>query len=147
MPPEVVMSTQKRRILIVDDDADFRQSTETLLAAHGYDVCTASTGKAGLETLRANKPDLLVVDVMMEYDGAGYEVNQAVKYGTDFESLRDIPILMVSSIPVDPATMFRFAGEVDMITPNVYLTKPLDIPRFLAEVRHLLGDAQPAAAR
>lgn len=138
----------RRRILIVDDDADFRESTKTLLEAYGYEVSTAPTGKAGLDALRSHPPDLLVVDVMMEYDGAGYEVNQAVKFGADFEALRHIPILMVSSIPLDPATRFRSAGEVDMITPNVYLTKPLEIARFLTEVRALLGEGQtePAVA-
>jgi CheY-like chemotaxis protein len=133
----------KRRILIVDDDADFRESTKILLEAYGYEVATAPTGRAGLEALKREPPDLLVVDVMMEYDGAGYEVNQAVKFGPEFEALRHIPIVMVSSIPVDPATRFRTAGEVDMITPNVYLTKPLEIARFLAEVRALLGEGQP----
>jgi CheY-like chemotaxis protein len=135
-----------RRILIVDDDADFRESTKALLEACGYDVATAPTGRAGLAALGSSPPDLIVVDVMMEYDGAGYEVTQAVKFGTGFESLRHIPIVMVSSIEVDPATRFRTAGEVQMITPNVYLTKPLDISRFLSEVRGLLGDTQPAAA-
>ena len=135
-----------RRILIVDDDADFRESTKTLLEAYGYDVSMAPTGRAGLAALRSSPPDLIVVDVMMEYDGAGYEVNQAVKFGSEFEALRHIPIVMVSSIPVDPATRFSTAGEVAMITPNVYLTKPLDIARFLSEVRELLGEAQPEPA-
>ena len=142
------MPTPKtRRVLIIDDDPDFRASTATLLEAHGYEVATAPTGKQGLLALQTAPPDLVVVDVMMEHDGAGYEVNQAVKYGSDFDSLRHIPVVMVSSIPIDPATRFRTAGEVDMITPNVYLTKPLDIPRFMSEVRGLLGEptAEPVA--
>jgi len=144
------MSRQNRPrvVLIVDDDADFRASTKTLLEAYGYEVSTAATGKDGLQAIRDNPPDLLVVDVMMEYDGAGYEVNQAVKFGRDFEALRHIPVVMVSSIPLDPATRFRSAGEVDMVTPNVYLTKPLEIPRFIEEIRGLLGEGQtrPVAA-
>jgi two-component system, OmpR family, alkaline phosphatase synthesis response regulator PhoP len=138
------MSRQNRPrvVLIVDDDADFRASTKTLLEAYGYEVSTAATGKDGLQAIRDNPPDLLVVDVMMEYDGAGYEVNQAVKFGRDFEARRDIPVVMVSSIPLDPATRFRTAGEVDMVTPNVYLTKPLEIPRFIEEIRALLGEGQ-----
>jgi CheY-like chemotaxis protein len=138
----------RRRILVVDDDPDFRDSTRTLLEAYGYEVTTAPTGREGLQALRSSPPDLLVVDVVMEYDGAGYEVNEQVKYGAEFEAIRHVPVIMVSSIPVDPATRFRSAAEVGMITPNVYLTKPLDITRFLSEVRDLLGEAQagPAAA-
>jgi CheY-like chemotaxis protein len=129
-----------RRILIIDDDADFRASTAALLEARGYSVTTAPSGRQGLDMLLSERPDLVVLDVMMEYDGAGYEVNQAVKYGTSFEDVRHIPILMVSSIPDDPATRFSRAGEVDMVTPDKYLTKPLDIPRFLSEVSELLGE-------
>ena len=137
-----------RRILIVDDDPDFRASTGALLEAHGYSVSTAGTGKEGLKTLLADHPDLIVLDVMMEHDGAGYEVNQAVKFGDGFECVRHIPILMVSAIPIDPATRFRMAGEADMVTPDMYMTKPLDIPRFLSRVSELLSEqhAQNAQA-
>jgi two-component system alkaline phosphatase synthesis response regulator PhoP len=129
-----------RRILIVDDDEDFVASTKALLEAYGYAVSSASTGRDGLYKARTEQPDLIVLDVMMEHDSAGYEVNEAVKFAPSFEAIRHIPILMVSSIQVDPATRFRMADEAPMITPNVYLTKPLDIPRFLAEVTALLGE-------
>lgn len=139
MSTETTDGRTKRRVLLIDDDADFLQSTAALLEATGYDVVTAPSERAGFEALRDRRPDLIVTDVMMEHDGAGYEVNQAIKYGRDFEHERNIPVLMVSSIPVDPATRFATAGEVAMVTPDVYLTKPLDITRFLAEVRDLLG--------
>jgi CheY-like chemotaxis protein len=129
-----------RRILIIDDDQDFVASTAALLEAYGYVVSSASTGDDGLHKARIEQPDLIVLDVMMENDSAGYEVNEAVKFAPGFESIRHIPILMVSSIDTDPATRFRTAEEAAMITPNVYLTKPLDIPRFLGEVSALLGE-------
>jgi CheY-like chemotaxis protein len=130
----------QRRVLIIDDDADFVASTRALLEANGYAVSSARSAKEGLEKVLEQSPDLLVLDVMMEHDSAGYQVNQTLKFGPAFECHRHVPILMVSSIPVDPATRFRMAGEVEMITPNVYLTKPVDVPRFLAEVRSLLGE-------
>ena len=129
----------KRRLLIVDDDPDFVASTTALLEAHGYEVSTARSGKEGLDKVLADHPDLILLDIMMEDDWAGYAVNQAVKFSERFACVRHIPILMVSSIRVDPATRFKMAGEVDMITPNAYLTKPLDIPSFLSEVNVLLG--------
>ena len=130
----------RRRVLIVDDDPDFVASTTALLASHGYDVSTAASGKEGLDKLLADHPDLVLLDIMMEDDWAGYAVNQAVKFSEKFACVRHIPILMVSSITVDPATRFKMAGEVDMITPNAYLTKPLDIRRFLSEIDVLLGE-------
>lgn len=130
----------KRHVLIVDDDADFVASAASLLESEGYTVTTARSGREGLEAVRATPPDLVILDVMMEYESAGYAVNQALKYGEDFECFRHIPVLMVSSIPVDPSTLFKMAGEVDMVTPNGYLSKPLDIPTFLREIRALIGE-------
>jgi CheY-like chemotaxis protein len=136
----------RRRILIVDDDADYVASMTTLLESRGYNVASARSGKEGLEKVRADTPDLIVLDVVMEYDSSGYEVNQAVKFAASFEGFRHVPIIMVSSIPLDPPTRFQMAGDVDMITPNRYLTKPIDIPRFLATVRALLGEGEPVPA-
>jgi DNA-binding response OmpR family regulator len=127
-----------KRILIVDDDADFRTSVTEVLRAEGHEVLIATSGKQGVEQARAERPDLIVLDIMMEHDWAGYEVNQAVKYASG-DAAAAIPILMVSSIQVDPATLFYRATEVGMVTPDSYLTKPLDIQEFLDRVRSLLG--------
>ena len=124
-------------------------STTALLEANGYVVSSAATGHDGLLRAQIDRPDLIVLDVMMENKSAGYELNEELKFGSEFESLRHVPILMVSSIPTDPATLFSRAEEVAMITPNVYMTKPLDIPRFLTEVASLLGERTdvPAGAK
>jgi len=130
------MVSKERMILIVDDDPDFRASTAAVLESQGYKVITAESGKEGLAKLSAEPPDLVILDIMMEYDSAGYEVNQAIKFRDEFS--RDIPILMVSSIQVEPATLFSRATEVALVTPDAYLTKPLNIPEFLDQVRNLL---------
>ena len=62
------------KILIVDDDADFVKSTSDLLAAHGYDVLSAPDGAAGLELARRERPDLMVLDVMMATQTEGFEI-------------------------------------------------------------------------
>jgi CheY-like chemotaxis protein len=140
--PDTSMCRAKRRVLVVDDDADFVASISTLLESQGYCVSSARSGKEGLEKLRAESPDLIVLDVVMEDDSSGYAVNQAVKFSQGFECFRHVPILMVSSIPVAPETRFSMAGEVDMVTPNSYLTKPVDIVAFLEQVRTLMGDQE-----
>jgi CheY-like chemotaxis protein len=65
----------KRRLLIVDDDPDFVASTTALLEAQGYEVSTAKNGREGLDKVLADHPDLILLDVMMEDDWAGYAVN------------------------------------------------------------------------
>ncbi len=126
-----------KRILVIDDDKDFCTSVRAVLEGAGYEVTIASSGRQGIEKVQADKPDLVVLDIMMEHDWAGYEVNQAMKYGSD-SSLESIPILMVSSVEVDPHTRFSRATEWGMIQPDSYMTKPLDIPEFLRRVGEMI---------
>jgi two-component system phosphate regulon response regulator PhoB len=130
-----------KRILIVDDDDDFRAAVLELLQAQGFEVVCARSGREALQRISEGRPDLVVLDVMMENDFAGYEVTQCLRFSEDPVTTRPVPILMVSSIELDPATRFSRAVEAPMIQPDVYLTKPLDIPRFLENVASLLGVA------
>ncbi|MBN1351526.1 response regulator [candidate division KSB1 bacterium] len=127
------------KILIIDDDEDFRISIRTLLESQNYVVIEAESGKKGLQKLKQEKPDLIVLDIMMETIDEGYSLNQVVKFQKDYKDYKDIPILMVSSIQEDPLSRFPKAmGQVDMITPDQYMTKPVDIPKFLELVKKLI---------
>jgi CheY-like chemotaxis protein len=134
------MCKTKKKVLIIDDDKDFIATAKVPLEAEGYTVCSATSGKDGLEKVKVEHPDLIVLDIMMEHLSAGYEVNQAIKYKSSYRTVSNVPILMVSSITLDPATRFSQAGEMEMVTPDDYLTKPLDVPEFLAKVRDLVGE-------
>jgi DNA-binding response OmpR family regulator len=130
--------SEPKAILVIDDDADFRASLSVILEAQGYRVIDACSAKEGLEKIIIEKPDLIILDIMMEYDSAGYEVNQAIKFRDEYQIARNVPILMISSIPLDPLTRFDRAAEVGMITPDYYMTKPPDIQEFVDQVRILL---------
>ena len=126
------------KILIIDDDEDYRASTRALLEGEGYQVSEANCGRAGLEAARELDPDLIVLDIMMESPVEGYSVVQALKHRDEYQDVKQIPVLMVSSVSDDPGTLFGMTGEVGMITPDAYLTKPLEIPRFLQCVQRML---------
>ena len=128
----------RKKILIVDDDPDYRESLQAFLQAEGFAVCCAATGSQGLATARAEKPDLIVLDIMMENMWAGYEVNQALKFQSGYETVRRVPIVMVSSIQTHPAERFARSEDPSMVCPEVYMTKPLDVKKFLETVRSLL---------
>jgi len=123
------------KILVIDDDQDFRASVRSLLESHGYAVVEADSGKDGLRKVVEQKPAIIVLDIMMECDCEGYVVNQAIKYQDEYAAYRDIPILMTSAIDLSPDERFPMAGEVDMIRPDYYFTKPLDVPKFLEVVQ------------
>lgn len=133
------MTAREATVLIVDDDSDFRTSVTVILEIQGYRVVSAASAKEGLAKIAAEQPDLVILDVMMEHDSAGYEVTQAVKFREEYQLAHDIPVMMVSSIPIDPATRFVRAAEVGMITPDCYMTKPLNPSVFVQQVRTLLA--------
>ncbi len=130
--------TARRTVLIIDDDGDYRASTRSLLEREGYTVVEADSGRKGLEAARSKSPDLIVLDIMMESPVEGYSVVQALKFHGEYDDVREIPVVMVSSIQQDPADLFGMAGDVAMITPEAYFTKPLEINSFLQCVRRML---------
>jgi len=123
------------KILVIDDDQDFRASLRSLLESHGYMVLEADSGREGLRKVVEQTPDIIVLDIVMECDSEGYGVNQAIKYQDAYADYRNIPIVMTSSIDLSPDERFPMAGDLDMIRPDFYLTKPLDIPKFLEVLR------------
>ena len=82
---------------------------------------------------------------MMEHESAGYQVNQALKFGPEFECVPARPHPDGVLDPDRPGTRFQMAGEVDMVTPNGYLTKPMDIPRVPLGDSGLAGRASPTS--
>ena len=124
------------KILLVDDDPDFLEMHKAVLQNHGYDVLTATSGQEGLERVRAEIPDLIILDLMMEKHDAGFSFSKTVKTDPLF---RKIPILMVTSVA--EATGFRFSLEEDgyWMKTDDFLDKPV-MPKILLErVDKLLG--------
>jgi CheY-like chemotaxis protein len=114
---------------LVDDDPDFLEMHKAVLQNHGYDVLTATSGQEGLERVRAEIPDLIILDLMMEKHDAGFSFSKTVKTDPLF---RKIPILMVTSVA--EATGFRFSLEEDgyWMKTDDFLDKPV-IPKILLE--------------
>ena len=129
----------KAKILIVDDEEDFRNSVRTLLESHDYEVIEAISGKDGLQKVVEHEPDLILLDIMMETFEEGYGISQAIKFQEPYKKYRNIPIIMVSSIQESPDERFSLApSELEMIRPKYYITKPIDIPSFLALIQKVL---------
>jgi CheY-like chemotaxis protein len=124
-----------RKVLLIDDDLDFRASAKALLEPCGYQVIEAESGRDGLRKVIENKPDVILLDVMMETSVEGYGVTHALRYLDEFAAYRNIPIIMISSIEESPDERFPMSPEAEMIRPDKYLTKPLEIPRLLEVLR------------
>ena len=138
--------SKQKKVLVIDDDKDYARSVRALLEQEGHEVFWAMSGAQGLAMAISVKPDLIVLDVMMENMWAGYEVSQTLKFRSGYESVARVPIVMVSSIEEHPAERFARSGDPAMVGPDVYLTKPLDVKRFVETVRLLLKTEAAAKA-
>jgi CheY-like chemotaxis protein len=119
------------KILLIDDDQDFQAAVKSLLEIHGYEVSQAASGCDGLRQVVQSKPDVILLDVMMESDVEGYSVTHSLKCRDEYAEFRNVPVVMISSIEQSPDERFAMSPEVAMIRPDLYLTKPLDIPKVL----------------
>ena len=121
--------TEKKRILVVDDELDMLMVIKLRLEASGYEVVTATDGLEGLNTARRVKPDLIVLDVMLPKMN-GYKVSRFLKYDEEY---KHIPIIMLTAL----------AGEEDRSTgietgANAYITKPFETQELVDTVRRFL---------
>jgi CheY-like chemotaxis protein len=132
-----------KKILIVDDDKDLVASLEQVLLAKGYEVAAAFSGTEGLKALEAERPDLVILDVMMEADTAGFEVADRIRSRratSRFLPFKDIPIIILTAI--NQVTNSRFSmDQGDSFLPGIddFLTKPVDIDDRVDKMAKHLG--------
>jgi len=120
-------------ILVVDDDPDFVEAGRIVLEAAGYKVTSAASGDEALRVMRRERPDLVILDVMMSgvLDGLNASVQIRAERG-----LKRTPILMVSSITTsDYAAMFPTDEYVPV---DAFLSKPVGPDKLRDEVKRLL---------
>jgi DNA-binding response OmpR family regulator len=127
---------EQATILVVDDDRDFVNITRMILESQQYRVVTAANGEQGLTVMRKEKPDLVILDIMMSYIVEGLDVRRKM---AEDKALQHIPVIMVTSL-----TSARAQGEMpshDYIPDSTWLNKPIDPDLLLERVRELLGSS------
>jgi DNA-binding response OmpR family regulator len=133
------MAMLNKNILLVDDDGDFVSSTQAFLQGRGYTVNTASNGTQGWEKIQAIKPDLVVLDIMMDHDAEGF--NLAYKLRQD-DSMRKIPIIIVSGFSQhlsDKMTAFEFILGHDW-PADEYFEKPIQLKELAKSIDRILSN-------
>jgi CheY-like chemotaxis protein len=130
----------RRRLLLVDDDATFTMALTALLEASGYEVLTARSASEGLDTARRERPDAILVDIVMSSATDGPHFCREARRDP---LLMHTPIAAVSALSRDVATLIPASAttECDNFLPvDAYFEKPLDLDRFLVELKHLLEE-------
>lgn len=118
------------KILLVDDEPDFVEVTQTLLESHDFDVVTAYSGAEAREKAPEEQPDLIILDVMMETQTEGFDVARWLR---EREDTQGIPIIMLTA--VNQEVPWRFEPDEIWLPVDTFLDKPVSPERLLAEVQ------------
>ena len=125
----------KKRILVVDDEPDFALLVQGNLQKEGFDVDVAYNGVEGLEKIKLNPPDAIVLDVMMP-EKDGYEVCAELKKD---DRLCEIAILMLTAV-ADHVTSTRYSHFDGMsMEADDYLPKPASAEEITESIKSLLN--------
>jgi CheY-like chemotaxis protein len=124
------------KILIIDDDPDIVEAMKIVLESRKYQVAVAGSGEEGLKQVRSSKPDLIILDVMMETSDKGFDVARQIKHDKDY---KDIPIIMLTAVKDNLGLDFKNeAGDEPWLPVDDYCDKPLDPEQLISKVASLI---------
>lgn len=123
------------KILIIDDDIDLVEAMRITLETAGFDVIDAQEGKKGLERLRKEKPDVLILDVMMDTQDEGFHLAYQIR---SEELIKDIPILMVTAVGSQTGYDFDPQKDEDFLPVDEFIEKPVNPQKLVETVKRNL---------
>ncbi len=128
----------KAKILITDDDQDIRNSVKAILESRQYEVVTAAGRIEGMDKIESEKPDLLILDVMMSSWHDGFEMARELKKDPQYKK---IPILMMTGVKERTGINFKpAAGDPTWCPVEGFLDKPVEPDILVAEIEKLLSE-------
>ena len=111
-----------KKVLMIDDDPEFVDAISNLLDAKGYEVHTASNGKDGVAAVKAEDPDIILLDVMMTTKHEGFDVARELH---EDPTAKDTPIIMMTGIRKEMNLPFGFEPDNTWLPVRQVLEKPV----------------------
>lgn len=128
-----------KKVLVVDDDPDVRLFSVTVLEENGYTPLEAEDGESGLKMIKAEKPDLVILDVLMPRQ-SGVRLYRELKTA---KALKDVKVIILSGIAKktflrSQKALTEFGGE-EIPEPEIYLEKPVEPDELADVIKKVLG--------
>jgi len=111
-----------KKVLVIDDDNEFAEAMTNVLDAKGYDVDHAQNGKVGIAKAREQKPDIILLDVMMTTKSEGLEVARELHKD---EKLKSVPIILITGVRKEMSLPFGFEPDDTWLPVKGVLEKPV----------------------
>ena len=132
---------ETKKVLIIDDDEDIVNAMRIVLEANGYDVSWAPNGAEGLDIVKENTPDLIILDVMMNTATEGFHTAYKLRSPdpeSEFSRFKDIPILMVTSIHETTDSRFDDDVQSEWLPVDEFIEKPIQPDQLLSAAKRLI---------
>ncbi len=134
------------KILIIDDDPDIVLAARMALEGAGHEVIEAANGREGLSKIKSERPDLIILDVMMDTATEGFQLALQLRKPdptSDLAEFSRIPILMLTAI--HSTTPLRFEADIDYLPVDLFVDKPIDPDDLLSKVEWVLEQSDQEA--
>ena len=131
-----------KKILIIDDDEDFVAVTKAIFESKSYQCIAAYSAQEGLQKIKEENPDLIIVDVMMEDMTAGFRlVNtlRAAEEDSEYHSYSRIPLLMVTVFEDVTKMDIQKKAGTSLLPVDEFMRKPVRSREILAKVEQMLA--------
>lgn len=134
---EEIKMNRPAKILIVDDDPDFVNATRIILEKKDYKVDVAHNRNEAMDKIQEVKPDLILLDIMMDRLDDGFTICYKLKHDPD---LKKIPVFTISSITEKTGFKFNPKTDGEYFEANDYAVKPIEATDLLQRVEALLNE-------
>ncbi len=129
----------ERKVLVVDDDVDFVKPIKRLLEVNGYEVIAAQDGRDGIEKACRNRPDVILLDVMMTRLSEGFDTFRELRARPE---TKNIPVIMTTSI--NAKVPFKFGPDKTWLPVDRFIEKPVSPETLLKEVKQAICSEKEA---
>jgi len=124
----------KAKILLIDDDPDFVEATKLVLESKPYEVVTAADGSEGIATARKEKPDLIILDIIMPVKN-GFNAAEELKKDAE---LQKIPVIMLTSFGQKVSETNLSISQGMMLDTEDYIDKPVEPEELFKRIKKQL---------
>ena len=130
---------KKAKIMVIDDDPDFRDAMTSILESALYEVVSASSPDEVKEKIFAEKPNLILLDIMMDSLFDGFSLCHNIKTSKEYKDFNKTPIIFISAVKEMTGSRFQFKGDDQgMVGPDDYIDKPVKPADLISRIERLL---------
>jgi len=124
------------KILIIDDDKTFQESIRLVLESNNFEAVSAYNPEEGIDKIQNEKPDLVILDVLMPSDFEGFDVARKVREDL---KLMKLPIIMLTAVHNVKKVPYRFAPDEEWLPVDYFFDKPVTPDVLLSKIREILN--------